>query len=802
LQQIGTKYLPFIVTKAHTKNRNNIRIAAHKGYLSVEIEDKKGMQNLFFITRRNGDVLISVYDGLYHFRDYQLFDQYHYSKDIISIYEDTDSNVWIGAKGLGVKCFSGKNGFDENGYDGSYFHHLSISKTLQDKDGNYWFASLEKGIFYIPEMNIKTIVDHTNETDGFYITKIAFVQHILYIGTNDGSVYVHKTNGLHKISPFGEISVGVVLNFLDVKNGLFVSGSSSGTFMTGKSRGKKSLGALNSSCFDQNGNLLGCFNRSVCRIDLKGDTMIMSNPTGSRFETIICDSKNRIWLGGNIGLFQLVNNAITPVNIPTVSLHITDIKEYNGCLLIATLGNGVLEISEKKMRSYNTSNGLSSDMVNTIVVENDTFLWVGTTKGLCKVNLINHHVESIIDHRKGLPSDEIKMLALQGDTLFVGNNSFLSFFNTHVLTPNNKDPQIAIKNITVNENKIRPKLQTHFEYDQNNIEFTIHSYLYRELGNIKYKYRLKGLDNTYTYTNDNKIRFMFLPPGDYTFEAYALNEDRKESRIPVLYNFTIRQAYWKTTWFYAFIISISSLAIGSVIAMYFRRLGKKRKFQLQLLESKQQAFTNQMNPHFIFNALNSVQTYILAENKTDALNYLGKFSKLMRQTLNNTRESMVSLVSEIDLISHYIELEKSRYSGINYEIKTDLHTMDQPILIPSMLIQPLIENSIKHGILKKFDKDGMITINFSLEDNLLKCTISDDGIGINESKKIKSANTDHTSAGMQITLDRLKLYCQTYHTPFHFIIKDKSETNSHQSGTTVEFIIPYTLKHETHRNHH
>ncbi len=128
--------------------------------------------------------------------------------------------------------------------------------------------------------------------------------------------------------------------------------------------------------------------------------------------------------------------------------------------------------------------------------------------------------------------------------------------------------------------------------------------------------------------------------------------------------------------------------------------------------------------------------------------------------------------------------------------------MEHPILIPSMLIQPFIENSIKHGILKKFDKEGVIEIQFFMKEKLLYCVIDDDGVGLNEAKKESKEDPGHSSAGIAITLDRLRLYCKTYNTSYYFEIIDRMETDSKELGTRVKFIIPYTLKHETKSDHH
>ncbi len=783
-------YLPYIVSPQIRNKKSYLAFNCGTKDSLYSITSGGGMQNIFFVQRKNGDFLISISSILYLVRDCQILNKFVYSNEIISMYEDRDSNIWIGCKATGVKKFKTVHHFEENEAVECYFNNLSITKTLQDHSGNYWFTSLENGVFYIPNMHIKTMIDVTKVISGFYISKIRAINGKLYVGTNNGEIYSYVNNKLVEYRVPGNTKIGYVLTIEQLKDGFFISGSGNSIFIQKKEVHHNTM-PIHTITNDGKGNTYFCASRSINRISGNGDTTIIQNRKTVKFASIFCDSRGTIWLGGYDGLYCIKDDTLCQINLPFISsFSITQIVENKNRLYLSTTGHGIIILSATSMECINVDKGLPSDMVNSILVQDKKTLWAATTGGVCKINLDDHSVEMVINEKKGLPSSEVRMLAMINDTLFMASNNYLSFFNIHSVTSTPFSPEIFIKEVKVNNHSLKSLVSNSFEYTENNIEFKVHSYLYNQLGNIEYKYRLRGLSDEFSYTTNNTIRFNFLPAGKYTFEVYALNEDNMYSDKPAIFNFIITKAYWKTGWFYVAVSVGIMLLIISLVYIYFKRLAVRKDTQLQLLESKQQAFANQMNPHFIFNALNSIQTYILAENKNKAIDYLSKFSKLMRLTLQNTREALVSMKEEIELLTHYLELEKTRYTKMDYIIEVDKTVLATQIHIPTMLIQPFVENSLKHGILKKNDKDGMIRISFHKISGFLYCSVEDNGVGINHSKS-EIAPQEHISAAMEITQSRLKMLCQVHKTQYEFEIRDKSDQNANETGTIVKFIIPY-----------
>ncbi|CAM1343588.1 7TM diverse intracellular signaling domain-containing protein [Tenacibaculum amylolyticum] len=207
------------------------------------------------------------------------------------------------------------------------------------------------------------------------------------------------------------------------------------------------------------------------------------------------------------------------------------------------------------------------------------------------------------------------------------------------------------------------------------------------------------------------------------------------------------------------------------------------------MELRRQALSAQMNPHFIFNVLNSIQLYVLKKETVKADKYLAKFASLTRFTLNSSTQKEVMLKQELNAINSYLELEKLRFGEkLNYEIQNQIRLKMNQILIPSMLILPFLENAIWHGIMHK-EGGGFVKMILKEKGEVLYCAIQDNGVGYDATEK----NNNHKSYGMKITLERLALHCKLYKKPYYFNIESVKEGNTPYNGTLVEFYLPYKI---------
>ena len=245
-------------------------------------------------------------------------------------------------------------------------------------------------------------------------------------------------------------------------------------------------------------------------------------------------------------------------------------------------------------------------------------------------------------------------------------------------------------------------------------------------------------------------------------------------------------------------IVVFILFIAVLVILLFNRFKlKQRNFQNELeksnLEIEQKLLRSQMNPHFIFNSLNSIKSFIIENEPDSAEIYLGKFAKLMRYILDNSRESFIPVEDEINTLQLYMELERVRFSNkFDFNIKIEPEIDVERTYIPPMLIQPYVENSILHGITKKAEK-GIINIELKKENNIIKCLIIDDGVGRKGSQKLKNQQK-RKSLGMQLIKERLGLINKQMAETISVEIIDLKDEYGNATGTKVELNIPFEIE--------
>ncbi len=249
---------------------------------------------------------------------------------------------------------------------------------------------------------------------------------------------------------------------------------------------------------------------------------------------------------------------------------------------------------------------------------------------------------------------------------------------------------------------------------------------------------------------------------------------------------------------YVIIAVIGSLLLLSFLLLFvLRSISKKKQQEIELAKNKavfeQKALRAQMNPHFIFNALNSIQHYILSNETQYAYDYLAKFSKLIRQVLVNSEYDTISLKKELELLGLYIDLEQRRFKNrFEYKISYDQNMLLDEIVIPVMLIQPFVENAIWHGIMNLDEtKNGKLLIELQVENRILKISIEDNGIGREQATKLKT-DREHESVGMLFSQKRLEILKSISDKDTRIVVTDLHDGKGNASGTRVELFLAAT----------
>jgi len=463
-----------------------------------------------------------------------------------------------------------------------------------------------------------------------------------------------------------------------------------------------------------------------------------------------------------------------------------------GSLWIVVTELGLIEynIRKREVRLHESINSVNLDYIQTISdIINDN-LWLSLTNKLVCFN---------VKTKKGVVYSQVENLpdgvsAPNGFTYDRKNNTFYAAAgNDLMIWFKNEMPAFHKKEILVSE----------LNYNETNS-------LYHPRDTIKLKHYQKSI-SIYFDVIDFNLRypqsFKYCIDGDTMWRSveqgqpvFMYNLDHGWHSVNIKFDYDndtavskklfifIEPPFWKTTWFYILLLILASLSGYLIISGIIKRAKYKNEINLQLKEFELKALHAQMNPHFIFNSLNSIKALILYNRNSEASQYLNKFSNLVRQNLDHSRKQFLTLTQNIDYIRQYIEIEAIRFNDLNYEINISPELDTDDVKIAPMLLQPLVENAIWHGLQSAKGHKKLI-IRFTANNERIICEIEDNGIGIN--KTLAENKKNHASIGIENIRQRIRLLNEKYGLKYALEIRDKSEKNNAESGTCVTLSFNY-----------
>lgn len=512
---------------------------------------------------------------------------------------------------------------------------------------------------------------------------------------------------------------------------------------------------------------------------------------------------NGYWFYGSQGIYKLEGNKLRVDSIagmPVKNMYINKIiSDRKGNIWIATQGKGLLLCSIKNgsfrlEKQFGSKTGLPSDYALSVLADKNDHIWCGDYMSLSRI-VIDKGAEQVIsfNEKDGLLSTYYQTLKLEQQTNgTIWGLTTMGMFSFHPdsIQQNRLAPVILLEQQTVPD-KFSNNIAI-YSYKNNTITFDFTAVSLSDPSKIRYSYRLKGLDSTWKYTNDRTITFNNLPPGYYAMEIMASNNSNVWTPGPVVYSFIVEPPFWKTTWFRMLSVALVSGLVYLIFRRRIRLIREKAAIKQQMAELEGKALRAQMNPHFIFNSLNAIQKLIVIQDMDASYNYLSKFSKLLRLVLDNSDKNFISLSQELEMNKLYLELESLRFkNSFQYYIRLNQPTDPDILLIPSLLLQPFIENAIWHGLMHK-DGDKKLEINFTEDRQYLICTIEDNGIGREKSAFIKSQKLGahyFESKGTQLSQQRIKLLTDAGNeTAVSYI--DLTNPDGSAAGTRVNIKIP------------
>ena len=462
---------------------------------------------------------------------------------------------------------------------------------------------------------------------------------------------------------------------------------------------------------------------------------------------------------------------------------------------IATNSSGIFGLKNKKVLYHLTeNNGLTSNNVKSLFADS-TNIWVGTFSGL---NKVNRKTFSIIKYTMddGLPSNIINSIYVDKNSIWLGTNLGLVNFDENKIDKTSfcNIDLVKIKNADTSLNTQKIELA----YNQNNISFEHTGISFKSEKAVVFFYKMEGIDSSWIETSSRIVSYPSIPSGNYTFKIYAINKLGVKSPI-LSYPILVKKPFWEETYF-KIVTSILFLILIAITVNYFlsrikKRNAEKTRYLNELHFAKQMALQTQMNPHFIFNCLNNIQRFIFKNDIENTNKYLTEFATLIRTTLENADKLLINLSDEINYLKMYLEMENLRFDNkLHFECIVDENVDVQNIEIPTMLLQPFIENSIKHGILNLKDRAGLIKLEFFIENNFLNCKIIDNGIGRKESAILKlNEKLLFESKGIEITTRRIQMFNFNKKQEIKLEIKDLYDAYENAIGTEVHLQIPTDL---------
>lgn len=698
--------------------------------------------------------------------------------------------LWVGNNISGL--FVLNENLKPNHKESQIFTDYFISYVYQDHEGNILLATFDQGIVVIPDKNI---VDVDPEFSNYKVTRIVKGgENELYLGTRDGGIL--KYNG--KITTISESSNKSVefLYYWSDQNIIIEDTKKLTAHLSPKKNQSLAFGSLKDISRVNSTQLLFALNSGLSRVSYESQTETFTKDTlylSERAYCVVVEPKSSgIYVSTASGLRY--SNGKSEFDLLTYkgrTISVFDLVVYQGKTFAASSRQGILFLHNGKVLKKITPIYNKTPLTIFKLVIKDDRIYANTQIGLVILNM-EGEITNFLNKSNGLTANKIIDFELFQNQLWVTHARGIQRFNLNEIHSKVHKPVILLRNILINNTKVDNIVNAgQFNSDQRNFKFSFHVPTLRHRENIRYHFKLEGNLKDWSINNyeNHEVEYNALAPGRYRFIVKA--ENNGVFSDPIYYSFTISAPYYQRWWFIA-LITLACIIVVS--AVYIRQLNIHKKKAQQINElnaSRLTAIQSQMNPHFIFNSLNSIQDLVLKGDIDNSYTFITKFSNLVRRTLNYSDKDFIDFEQEIKLIELYLSLEKLRFKD---ELEYTINSNDiDDIQIPPMLIQPFIENALIHGLLHKVGTKKL-SINFTLGDVLI-CEITDNGIGREKAQEIKTRQGDnHESFAVNAIKRRFTILMNHYKGQLGFSIDDIVSEEG-VVGTKVTLRIPIQLKY-------
>ena len=710
-------------------------------------------------TCRSGFLAANAY-LLFHIEGGKVRSFKTFANKIISLYCDPNSGIWVGLQKEGVAYFPSGSLTEEPVFG---LKGYSVSGICMDRENGVWATTLESGLFRCS--NPASRIYAEPELNG----RMSWVQaagQYVFAGIKTPVVFRLQRHSRQKIVlpvlSGNYFSSSVLIE----KDGFLLGGKN---FLIRLSAGLKPLPgftlngkaynhAIDQLFLNESGQILGLYNRTLLRID-GYEAAIETDSAPARLKFALKWPDGKIRIGTEKGLYVYAKakleaeSQFRSLRGKMVNHQFIDAQSR---VWLCTKGAGIWQYQNHTLTRFTRHDGLSSNVCLQACADQKGRIWIATNNGLNCLDSKSKTIR-IFGEAAGLPSSEITQLACLDEVLYCGTSHGLVTIPIASLDEPIRTAPIWLR--TVQTQGAWPAdaiLKAH----QNEVVFQIDHPSFS--GNLpgEIRYRLSGLHHNFLRSTSGEIRYQNLPPGHFRLEVWGTGASHL-SRPGFEFEFQVLAPFYQKWWFITLLVLCLGVAIWFFIRWQMLRIQRKAAEKNEvnrLLNSYQlSALQAQMNPHFIFNAINSIQQYVLTNQSEAAYRYLTRFSQLIRKVLNKSNEESHSLASEMEIINLYVELEQLRFQKrFEYQLHTDPDADWEEVEIPALLLQPYIENAIWHGLmLLAPEAPGLLSISILQKEAGLQIRIEDNGVGRKAAGMHK--REDHFSKGMWLNERRIEL---------------------------------------------
>ncbi len=670
-----------------------------------------------------------------------------------------------------------------------------FNRVLQARDGRLWLGTLNDGVYLRGPGPLAAAYQAASGVSDRSIVSVN--------SQPDGSLTAGFSGGFYEIdsarvrtvplSVLGQLNR--VLFAYRLADGDFLAGTDRGLYRGGAwGRIRLAAGAAQKACFREGDRFYIANSSGAFRYDSRTGATIMLR--AERTTAIAADTAGTVWLGSLRGLYCWNAGVVRRFDRDSglSSSRITSMDRLaDGRLAIATHRDGLYLWDGRRLRNIRQAQGLSSDHCIKVTADSGARLWLCTDRGLDRVDAPPAGLPSVYRYRgpDGFVTEQVVDVAADRTHLYAATTDGLVMLPKNAAWPAAPAPDVYIVSATTHDTTLPfPEGTLRLQYPQNTLQIAYTGISF-ESSPPEYRYVLEGGSPDTVQTPLDALDLSAVRPGHYRLLLWARTDGSPWSPAPATLDIVVQPPFWLTG---GFIMLVAAIVVVLAYGLYQRKIRQVRRSarekgaqRQRMAELELQALRAQINPHFLFNALNSIQNFYSQNDERKANRYLSLFAQLIRRTLHHSKTQLLPLAEEIDLLTTYTELEHMRFKqAFSYTIEIARDVAPNQLLVPAMLLQPYVENAIQHGLRPLSGRPGKLLLSFDRAGDFLVCRIDDNGIGFAAAQQHRRG--EHQSLGMDINRQRIANFNRMHKLRISVSVVDKTASGDH--GTCIVLTLP------------